>query len=289
MTNLDSPGAAIAVSNLSRERASGPWLTRALLRVRGGWRGLVAILAFLLLWQILGMGSTQFGKHFPTPIDVTRTFIDSFLGSPGYWKNWAASFERVLYGFGIAQLLGIPLGIALGMSRTTEGLLFPVFEVLRPIPPLAWVPLSILFWPTHESSIIFITFIGAFFVIVLNVFEGIQNIPARYFWLATSLGASRLQIFIRIVLPAVIPSIAVGMTFGIAITWDVLVAAEMIAGDVGLGRLTWEGYVSNTPVIVIIGMISIGIAGYISSRVVDFLEDRLMPWAQHDPKLRGRR
>ena len=253
-----------------------------------GWRGMVAIAAFILLWQALGSGSAFLGKHFPTPIDVTRMFIGSFLDSPEYWRNWAASFERVIYGFGIAQLLGIPLGIALGMSRTTEDVLFPLFEVLRPIPPLAWVPLSILFWPTHESSIVFITFIGAFFVIVLNVFEGIQNIPARYFWLATSLGANRFQIFIRIVLPAVIPSIAVGMTLGIAITWDVLVAAEMIAGDTGLGRLTWEGYVSNTPAIVIIGMISIGIAGYISSRVVDVLERRMMPWAQHDPKLRGR-
>ena len=289
MTNHDPQVAAIAVASPSRERASGSWLSRVLPHVRGGWRGLTAILVFLLLWQALGTGSTLLGRPFPTPIDVTRLFIEQFLGSPGYWKNWAASFERVIYGFGIAQLLGIPLGIALGMSRTTEDLLFPVFEVLRPIPPLAWVPLSILFWPTHESSIVFITFIGAFFVIILNVFEGIQNIPARYFWLATSLGASRFQIFIRIVLPAVIPSIAVGMTLGIAITWDVLVAAEMIAGDVGLGRLTWEGYVSNTPAIVIIGMISIGIAGYISSRVVDVLERRLMPWVQHDPKLRGRR
>jgi len=243
----------------------------------------------VLVWQVLGMASGVLGTALPTPIDVLETFVNSFAADPRYWQNWAASFERVLWGFGYAQLLGIPLGIALGLSRTTEEIVFPVFEVLRPIPPLAWVPISILFWPTHESSIIFITFIGAFFVIVINVFDGIKNIPVRYFWLATSLGATRWQIFLRIVLPAVIPSVAVGMTLGIAITWDVLVAAEMIAGDLGLGRLTWEGYVSNTPTIVVVGMISIGIAGYASARLVDYIEGRLMPWAQHDPKFQRRR
>lgn len=253
------------------------------------WRGAVAIMVFVLAWQAAGMVPWLLGGKVPPPMAVIELFLNSFATDPRYWRNWAVSFERVVYGFGLAQIFGIPLGIVLGLSRTTEEIVFPVFEVLRPIPPLAWVPISILFWPTHESSIVFITFIGAFFVIVINVFDGIKNIPVRYFWLATSLGATRFQIFYRIVLPTVIPSVAVGMTLGIAITWDVLVAAEMIAGDAGLGRLTWEGYVSNTPAIVIVGMISIGIAGYISARIVDYFEGRLMPWAQHDPKLRGHR
>lgn len=264
-------------------------IPRAISRLFVNWRGAVAIVAFVLVWQVFGGLSSTFGGKIPTPIEVADTFFASFVNDPRYWRNWAASFERVLWGFGFAQLFGIPLGIALGLSRTTEEIVFPVFEVLRPIPPLAWVPVSILFWPTHEASIIFITFIGAFFVIVINVFDGIRHIPERYFWLATSLGATRWRIFLRIVLPAVIPSVAVGMTLGIAITWDVLVAAEMIAGDLGLGRLTWEGYVSNTPEIVIVGMISIGIAGYLSARIVDYIEARLMPWAQHDPKFRGRK
>src|SRR5690606_7928313 len=113
------------------------------------------------------------------------------------------------------------------------------------IPPLAWVPLSILFWPTNELSIVFITTIGAFFIIVINVYEGVRHIPAQYFWLASSLGAKRRHVFLRILLPAIVPSIATGMTLGIAVTWNVLIAAEMIASDVGLGRLTWEGYVSS--------------------------------------------
>ncbi len=287
--NHDSTSATVVVSGVSWPRRLGQRLVWLFSYFHGGWRGAVAVLGFVLLWQAFGMASGLLGNKIPTPIDVIETFFNTFAADPRYWRNWAASFERVVWGFGFAQLFGIPLGIALGLSRAAEEIMFPVFEVLRPIPPLAWVPISILFWPTHEMSIIFITFVGAFFVIAINVFDGIKNMPARYFWLATSLGASRWQIFLRIVLPAVIPSVAVGMTLGIAITWDVLVAAEMIAGDLGLGRLTWEGYVSNTPTIVVVGMISIGIAGYVSARIVDYIEGRLMPWAQHDPKFRRRR
>jgi len=138
--------------------------------------------------------------------------------------------------------------------------------------------MSILFWPTNESSIIFITFIGAFFIIVINVFDGVRDIKREHLWLALSLGAPRWVVFLRIMLPSVIPSIAVGMTLGIAITWDVVIAAEMIASDSGLGRLTWEGYVSSTPEVLVIGMISIGLAGYLSTKVVNIIERNMMPW-----------
>jgi NitT/TauT family transport system permease protein len=140
------------------------------------------------------------------------------------------------------------------------------------------VPLSILFWPTAELSIVFITFIGAFFIIVINVHDSVRSIKKEHLWLAQSMGASGTLIFRRIIVPSVIPSIAVGMTLGIAVTWNVVIAAEMIASDSGLGRLTWEGYVSHTGPVVVIGMISIGIAGYLSTLVVDWLEKRMMPW-----------
>jgi NitT/TauT family transport system permease protein len=127
-------------------------------------------------------------------------------------------------------------------------------------------------------SIIFICFIGAFFIIVINVHDAVRSIKNEHIWLAQSLGASSGQIFRRIMIPSVIPSIAVGMTLGIAVTWNVVIAAEMISGGNGLGRLTWEGYVSHTVTVVIIGMISIGLAGYLSTIVVDYLEKKMMPW-----------
>ena len=244
------------------------------------WRGVVSVVTFFVLWHLAVVMKFSGFAELPTPIQTLQTFFSEYLANPDYWGSWVVSFERVFYGFIIAQIMGIPLGLLFGTSPKFRDMFFPVFELLRPIPPLAWVPISILFWPTNESSIVFITFIGAFFVIVINVFDGVGSIQKEHMWLARSLGATRMAIFRRIMLPSVIPSIAVGMTLGIAITWNVVIAAEMIASDSGLGRMTWEGYVSSTPEVVLIGMISIGLAGYLSSITVDWIESRMMPWRE---------
>lgn len=245
---------------------------------RVNWRGAVSVGGFLLLWELL----VRFGgggfEGIPTLAQVLSTFWNKYLTSDRYWQSWLVSFERVGYGFSLAQLLGIPLGLLLGTRRVFHEVVYPLVELLRPIPPLAWVPLSILFWPTAELSIIFITFIGPFFIIVINVHDAVRSLRKEHLWLARSLGATRGYAFRRIILPALIPSIAVGMTLGIAVSWNVVIAAEMIASDVGLGRLTWEGYVSHTATTVIVGMISIGLAGYLSALVVSYAERRLMPW-----------
>jgi NitT/TauT family transport system permease protein len=242
------------------------------------WRGAVSVIAFFVLWHLAVIIQVSGFAELPTPVQTLQAFFSEYIASSDYWSSWLISFKRVFYGFIIAQVMGIPLGLLFGTSPRFRDLFFPVFELLRPIPPLAWVPISILFWPTNESSIVFITFIGAFFVIVINVYDGVASIKNEHIWLARSLGASRLSIFRRIMLPSVIPSIAVGMTLGIAITWNVVIAAEMIASDSGLGRMTWEGYVSSTPEVVLIGMISIGLAGFLSSIVVEWIEKRMMPW-----------
>jgi NitT/TauT family transport system permease protein len=248
-------------------------------RVR--WRGTVSVIGFFLLWHLAVVSGLSGISELPTPLVTLKTFFTEYIANSEYWYSWWVSFKRVVAGFLIAQVLGIPLGLLFGTNRRFRELFFPVFELMRPIPPLAWVPVSILFWPTNESSIVFITFIGAFFVIVINVYDGVRGIRTEHLWLAQSLGAGKLSIFRRIMLPSVIPSIAVGMTLGIAITWNVVIAAEMIASDSGLGRLTWEGYVSSTPEVVLIGMISIGLAGYLSTVIVDWIETRMMPWKEN--------
>lgn len=251
---------------------------RRLGRFFPGWRGTSSVVAFFVLWDLVVRWELGGFAQIASPLAVAITFWDSYLTSAVYWNSWVASFERVLYGFLAAQILGIPLGLLLGTRPVLHGLVYPVVELLRPIPPLAWVPLAILFWPTTELSIIFITFIGAFFIIVINVHDSVRSIKKEHIWLAQSMGASPGRIFRRIIIPSVIPSIAVGMTLGIAVTWNVVIAAEMIASDSGLGRLTWEGYVSQTGSVVIIGMISIGLAGYLSTLVVDIVEKKMMPW-----------
>ena len=196
------------------------------------------------------------------------------------------SFFRVMGGFVAAMLIGIPFGLALAVSRVAHGIAFPVFEVLRPIPPLAWVPASIIFWPTQELAITFITFLGAFYTIVINVLGGARSIDVRYFQAAQSMGSSRWDIFRRVILPGTLPSIVVGSAVGMGITWEVVVAAEMISGGGsqqagvggGLGFFIWNSYVGGSYEQIVVGMISIGIAGFASSELLRWAGRYATPW-----------
>ncbi len=249
------------------------------------WRGTVAIVAFILIWEIASRTGLS---RIPAPSAVVLTFND-LMRDPSYWFSWYLSVRRVFIGFIAAMLLGIPLGLGMAVSRTFYGISFPVFEVLRPIPPLAWVPAAIIFWPTQELSIMFVTFLGAFYTVVINVIGGAQTIDVRYFQAARSMGSSGWDIFRRIILPATIPSIVVGATVGIGIAWAVVVAAEMISGGGsagsmggakggGLGFFIWNSYVGGSYTQIVVGMISIGIAGYISSALLRKMGEMVTPW-----------
>lgn len=222
----------------------------------------------------------------PAPTEILAVW-GRIIGDPGYWQSWYMSFFRVMLGFLAAMIIGIPFGLLLAVSRTAFGISFPVFEMLRPIPPLAWVPAAIIFWPTQELSIAFVTFIGAFYTIVINVIGGARSIDVRFFQAARSMGSSQWDIFWRIILPGTLPSIVVGSVVGMGITWEVVVAAEMISGGGsqiggtgggGLGFFIWNSYIGGSYEQVVVGMISIGIAGYISSELLRALGTRVMPW-----------
>ncbi len=274
------------------------------------WRGVVSIAVFLILWEIGSrskqwmapefftplkgfLGAMGFKKDYlpwvgavPAPSAVLGSWAAVFVDA-SYWQSWTMSFFRVMSGFIAAMIIGIPFGLSLAMSRVARGIGFPVFEVLRPIPPLAWVPASIIFWPTQESAIAFITFLGAFYTIVINVLGGARSIDVRYFQAAQSMGASRTDIFRRVVLPGTLPSIVVGSAVGMGITWEVVVAAEMISGGGsqiggtrggGLGFFIWLSYVGGSYEQIVVGMISIGIAGFVSSELLRWLGRYATPW-----------
>jgi NitT/TauT family transport system permease protein len=257
------------------------------------WRGIASMAVFLIFWEVGSRSQALFGFAFPwvsqipAPSAVLKELI-VLVQDSSFWMSALLSTLRVFEGFLAAMVFGIPLGLAMAVSRTFYGITFPVFEVLRPIPPLAWVPASIIFWPTQELSIAFVTFLGAFFTIVINVIGGAQAIDVRYFQAARSMGSSTWDIFRRIILPATLPSIVVGATVGVGITWAVVVAAEMIsgggsAGSVGgsgggLGFFIWNSYVGGSYTQIVAGMISIGIAGYVSSAVLRKIGKLLTPW-----------
>jgi NitT/TauT family transport system permease protein len=251
-------------------------------------RAIMAIFVFLVVWQfgaliddwtgydMLGIGLV------PPPVDVLITWAD-VVPNIGYWQSWVASFQRVLAGFLVAMIVGIPFGLMLAVNKYFRGVFFPPFEILRPIPPLAWVPASLIFWPTNEMSIAFVTFLGAFFTIVINVLGGARAIDVRYLRAAQSMGASQWHLFYRIILPGTLPSIFTGAAVGMGITWEVVLAAEMISGGGtqgggGLGFFIWSSYMGGSLEHIIVGMISIGIAGYLCSSSIRKLGYYFMPW-----------
>jgi len=287
------------MSNAATAQSSGGLASRPRAGGTAGWtldrsmrRAVVSVLLFLIFWQIGATSRVWLGTPLPiigavpSPDSVLRAWV-RLLSDPGYWQSWMWSALRVGLGFAAAALVGIPFGLALAANATFRGVAFPVFELLRPIPPLAWVPASIIFWPTQELSIAFVIFLGGFYTIVLNVIGGAEAIDARLIQSARSMGATRGTIFRRLILPGVLPSVGVGLQVAIGITWEVVVAAEMISGGGsggaassggGLGFFIWNSYVGGAYPDIIVGMISIGIAGYLSSALVRLGVGRLTPW-----------
>jgi NitT/TauT family transport system permease protein len=263
---------------------------------RSTWRALVSYGVVVAVWQ-LGATSAGWWGHplpwlgsLPAPSAVLVTW-GRLIFDPGYWHSWGMSLLRVLLGFSVAVVVGVAFGLLLAMSPACRGVAFPVFELLRPIPPLAWVPASIIFWPTQEMSIDFVIFLGAFYTMVINVLGGADAIDRRFVQVARSMGASSSNIFRRIILPGVLPSALVGMEVGIGITWEVVVAAEMISGGGagggagestasggGLGFFIWNSYVGGSYPQIVVGMVSIAVAGYLSSTALRLLAGRLTPW-----------
>ena len=240
-------------------------------------RGIIAVVFAVLFWEAAARLKLPVIGAIPAPSLVLQS-LRGLIGDTYFWESWLVSFKRVFIGFVVAQIVGIPLGLLMGIRKYFRDLTFPIIEVLRPIPPLALVPTAVIFWPTPEMSMIFVTFLGAFFTMVLNILGGVKNIDIRYIRAAQSLGSTRRDIFWRIVLPATLPSLFTGMTVGMGITWEVVVAAEMIASRSGLGFLTWKSYVAGNYPVIVIGMISIGIAGYISSSIIRLIGGRFTPW-----------
>jgi NitT/TauT family transport system permease protein len=251
-------------------------------------RGVASILIFLILGEIGFRFHEWFGVMLPfvgkidAPTLVVARWSEVVL-QPGYWESWYLSFGRVFFGFLVAQVIGIPFGLAMAVNKNFRGLFFPPFEILRPIPPLAWVPASIIFWPTTELSIMFVTFLGAFYTVVINVLGGARSIDIQYLRAAQSMGATRWDLFRKIILPGTMPSIFIGAAVGMGITWEVVLAAEMISGGGqqsggGLGFFIWSSYMGGVMDQVIVGMISIGLAGYISSSLIRYVGHISMPW-----------
>jgi NitT/TauT family transport system permease protein len=257
---------------------------------RRGWRfagvrillrGL-SIILFLALWQLASIHHLRWPIDFtnvPSPSEAALALLN-LLHAPKIAKDAWFSIVRVLAGFGAAAALGIVLGLIIGVSKFAEDMILTPLEVLRPIPAVAWVPLATLMFASAESSMIYITFIGAFFPILVSTIHGVERVDKRLITAALCLGAGKTAIFREVILPGALPFIFTGLSIGMGTSWFSLVTAEMISGQFGIGYYTWESYNLQKYPEIVVGMVSIGLLGMGSSALIRTVGRHMTPWTQ---------
>ena len=207
--------------------------------------------------------------------------------TPEYYTHIWVSVRRVGIAFLLATALGVPLGLFLGWSTRFKEYVFPVFEMLRPIPILAWVPLAILMFSGLETPVLFLAFLASFFATALNTMLGVQSIDESYFRAGYCLGANRWQVFRHIIVPGAMPYIFTGLQISIGVCWFSLVAAEMVSGQFGLGYVINNSYTNVRYPTIIIGMGTLGAIGYGTSALVRLAGDYMMQWRVRELALGG--
>ena len=234
---------------------------------------LVTLAALLGLWEII---CSQPGAALPAP---TQILSDSWelMAHPFYvnsgndvglgWQIWA-SLQRVAVGYAIAVVVGISLGTLVGQSTLAMRGLDPIFQVLRTVPPLAWLPLSLAAFKDGQPAAIFVIFITAVWPIIINTAVGIRNIPTDYRNVAAVLRLNGLEFFAKIMLPAAAPYIFTGLRIGVGLSWLAIVAAEMLIGGVGIGFFIWDAWNSSLISDIIVALAYVGVVGFVLDRIV---------------------
>lgn len=256
------------------------WLALNAEALRAVLIGTVALGLFLLAWHLLTTYRVVFFVRFtnvPSPAAVYESLTRAMHDSK-FMMHVLLSCRRILIGFSLAALVAVPLGLLMGRFKLIHETLFPITEILRPIPAIAWVPMAIMLWPTNEQSIVFITFLGSFFPILVNTLHGMSLVDPVLVRASQCLGAREVSIFREVYFPASLPHIFTGLTVGMGVAWVSLIAAEMISGQYGIGYFTWEAYSLVQYSDIALGMICIGVLGLGSSTLIRGLGRLVMPW-----------
>jgi NitT/TauT family transport system permease protein len=239
-------------------------------RVQGALPSVAVLVLLVALWWavVVGTGSAIF----PTPWQVVTGTVE-LMSDGTLWEHIAASLLRVGTGFALAVLFAVPLGLWMGRVRGAFATLNPVFQILRPISPIAWIPIAILWFGVGNASPIYLIFISSVFPMIVQTTAGVHTIERRYLRAAENFGVSRRALFSQVVIPAALPQIIVGMRVGLGVAWLVVVAAEMIALRSGLGYLIIDSRnAGNRYDLVIAGMIIIGLIGLMLDGAMRLLE-----------------
>jgi taurine transport system permease protein len=259
---------------------------RAPARVRYGAVSVASAIGFIGLWEALAACGAIDAEFFPPPTRVSGE-LAKLLGDGTLIDYALVSTRRVLTGFAFSSVIGISLGILLGTTRPLRWVVQPVISIIRPLPSLAWIPLSLLWLGIGEEQKYAIVFMGTLAPLVVFVTDATLHIDPLYVRAAQNLGASRLAVMWEVVLPATLPSIVSALKVTLALAWTCIVSAEMVGAKDGLGYLIWNAKDwSNVPQ-VICGMLAISATVLVLDTAVRAVEHRLIPW-QRGQRLRSR-
>jgi NitT/TauT family transport system permease protein len=262
-------------------RLAAPWRSRL---VR-----LASVVAAIGLWQLLTAGKVRLLLRFDTLPTVTEIVnaLHRRLGAYEYWLDLAQSLLRILTGFGLAAVVGVATGVLLGRSRLFADVFGPLAELARPIPAIAMVPVAILLFPTDEAGIVFITFLAAYFPIMVSTRHAVRALPTLWEDSVRTLGGGRWEVLGQVVLPGILPGVFGGLSVGMGVAWICVISAEMISGRLGVGYRTWQDYTMLAYPQVFVGIITIGVLGFATAAGVELVGRRVTRWlprAQEGPR-----
>jgi NitT/TauT family transport system permease protein len=251
---------------------------------RWPWRSwavrLASVAAVIALWQVLTANHVRLWLRFDTLPTVTE-IVGAFgrrVGVQEYWLDLGQSLIRILTGFALAAVIGVVTGILLGRSNAFANVLGPLTELARPIPAIAIVPVAILLFPSDEAGIVFITFLAAYFPIMVSTRHAVRALPTIWEDSVRTLGGSRWDVLLRVVLPGIQPGVFGGLSVGIGVAWICVISAEMISGRLGVGYRTWQAYSVLAYPDVFVGIITIGVLGFATSAAIEVIGRRATRW-----------
>jgi len=247
--------------------------------IKKSLKGLSVIFAVLIIWQLGSYFKLVNPFIMPPPLEIIKSFFSMLLKGP-LLADIYSSIRRVFVGFTCAFLIAVPLGIVLGWNKSLSQYFLPAIEFIRPIPPIAWIPLAILWFGVSDLSSYFITTIASFFPIFVNSFVGAESVEKVHINAALSLGASRGRVITKVLFPSALPFVLTGMRIGLGVAWMSVIAAELIAAQSGLGYMIQLHRMLLETHKVIAGMISIGIIGLAMNLFMLYLERKLVPWVK---------
>lgn len=246
------------------------------------WISLISLIVFIVTWEMVCRFEVIGPYQLVPPSEVITLFFEKFVnpnpdGAP-LQQHALASLALALTGFVAAIVVGVPLGLFMGWYAPVNILVRPIFDAIRPIPPIAWIPIAILWLGVAEGSKIFICFVGAFVIMILNSYTGMRYVDPTLIDAAKAFGANRNQQFFNVAVPACMPSIFAGVQNALSMAWMCVLAAEMVGAREGVGFIIIQGMDLNKSPMILVGMILIGIVGSLLAAMLRWVERALCPW-----------